>query len=133
MLLEVALRPGGQLELVDLCGVAQWSRPAPGHRLVEPKVVAAQGSDVGAHKRRHPGEIFVAYLGTRLPQVGDRFVEIERVPEGNGVEDGPERGELVFLTLSVALANLPPVAVEDFAGDVVAKKRASCSGLGSPT
>ena len=77
--MQVVLRLGRWLEPVGLRGVAQGPRPAFGHRLVEPEVVAAEDADVGVHERGDPGEVLLAGLVGPVAQVGGGLVEVERV------------------------------------------------------
>ena len=90
--------------------------------MVEPEVVAAQDADVGVHERRYVGQILVPDLLASLAQVRDRLVEVERIPEGDGVQDEPQRGGLVLLALAVALPDPAAVAVEELAQGCVASR-----------
>ena len=112
-------RPGGT-RTRRIATVPQGTQPAPGHRLVERKVVAAEHPHVLPRQRRHPGEILVGHLLTVGTQTPDRLVEVQAVEQANGVHHQPQGAELVLLSFPVALPYLTPLAVEDLAGELVA-------------
>ncbi len=60
----------------------------------------------------------MAFVGAEVVEGGR---DVASVPEGDGVDYEPEGAELVLLTLPVGLAQLPAPAVEDFAGQRVAR------------
>jgi len=55
-----------------------------------------------------------------VAQLVEGCVLVSGVPEHDGVDDEAEGAELVFLSFSVALPELPPLAVEYRAGEGVA-------------
>ncbi len=70
-------------------------------------------------ERRQPGDVFVADVEPFGPQFGERRIHINSVPQNDGIDDQPERTELIFLAFAVALPQLVPLAVEDNAGQLV--------------
>ena len=79
----------------------------------------AEHLDVLVLERREPPEVLVGDVVPGVAQLGDGVVEVLGVPEHERVEREAERAELVFLAVSVWLAQLAFVAVEDDPGDSV--------------
>ena len=70
-------------------------------------------------ERREAGDVFVADIESFCPQLGKGRIHINGVPQDDGVDDQPERAELVFLTFAVALPQFAALAMEDNAGQLV--------------
>jgi hypothetical protein len=79
----------------------------------------AEHLDVLVLERGEALEVFVGDLVAGGSEVCDRVVEVLGVPEHERIECEAERADLVFLAVSVGLAQLTLVSVEDDSGDGV--------------
>lgn len=69
---------------------------------------------------REAFHVVVGYLESVPAQFAEGGVHIAGVPQHDCVDDESEGTELIFLTLTLALAKLPAVAVEDVSGERMA-------------
>ncbi len=98
--------------------VAQWANAAGevGHH----ERVAAVPAQVVRHERGQPGEVFAAARVALSPQLLDRIVHAESVPQHDAVQDQAQGAELFLHADVVALVVLALVAMEDSPAQVVA-------------
>jgi hypothetical protein len=71
-------------------------------------------------ERRQAGDILRPDLVALGAQLAHCRVHVDRIPEHDEIDDQPEGAKLVFLALTIALAKLATLAVEDDAGELVA-------------
>lgn len=90
--------------------VSKWSQSL-GRRCGE--CVTAQHVDVGIGQRGQPRDVLFRDFLPVFTQGREGGIGVFGVPEHDGVEYQPQRAELVFLALAVALVDLPAPAVED--------------------
>jgi hypothetical protein len=75
-------------------------------------LISTETIDVFVSERGQAFHVVVAYLHFFLSDFAQYGVHISGVPQHDHVDDKSEGSELVFLSLSIALAKLPAVSVE---------------------
>jgi hypothetical protein len=88
--------------------------------LVEVEGVSPGEVDVVVGERTEPGDVVVVDVGAFSLGGGEGSIEVDGVPQDDGVYDESERAELVFLSVSVAPPEFAAVAVADITGEGVA-------------
>jgi len=68
-----------------------------------------------------PLDVFRANVQSVRLELPERTLHVARVPQNDGVNDQAEGPELVLLTFSIALPQLPALAMEDSAGEPVTR------------
>jgi hypothetical protein len=71
-------------------------------------------------ERREPRDVLGFGVMSFSPELAERGIHVDGVPEHDEVDHEPERAELVLLAFAVALAQLATLAVEDDAGELMA-------------
>ena len=97
-------------------------RTAPQPRAITTRLnTGAEGQGASQPRRTPAGHVLaLEVVARRGAELGGSGVQIARVPQGHGVEDEPQTGQLVLLPLPVCLPNLAAAAVADRAGQAVA-------------
>jgi hypothetical protein len=93
-------------------GVAWWSELV-GRQFRHVELLSTEKIDVFVSERGQAFHVVVAYLHFFLSEFAQYGVHISGVPQHDHVDDKSEGIELVFLSLSIALAKLPAVSVEN--------------------
>ena len=71
-------------------------------------------------ERRQPGNIVGQYLVPLGPELIERHIHVNGVPEHDEVDDESERTKLVLLSLAIALAQFSTLAMKEDAGELMA-------------
>jgi hypothetical protein len=72
------------------------------------------------HQRRDPGEVRLGHFLALFPSVPGRLVESQAVEQADRVHHQSQSAKLVLLAFAIVLTDLPALAVEDLAGELVA-------------
>src|SRR5918911_419153 len=84
-----------------------------GERIREREGVAPVDVDVAGAQRPESGHVRRLHREARGAEVIEGLAHVAGVPEHDGVEHQAERPELVLLPLTVALPELPTLAMEE--------------------
>jgi hypothetical protein len=71
-------------------------------------------------ERRQPGNIVGQYLVPLGPELIERRIHVNGVPEHDEVDDESERTKLVLLSLAIAQAQFSTLAMKEDAGELMA-------------
>src|SRR5438477_1456352 len=111
----------GGLLFLGIVGIAQWPQLAASQRFGKVKRVAAQHVYVLKAQWAEPLDIFRANVQSVRLELPERTFHVTRIPQNDGVNDQAEGPELVLLTFSIALRQLPALAMEDSTGEPVTR------------
>ena len=71
--------------------------------------------------RRQTRDIRGVYDEALIDQLCERFLHVDCVPVGDGIEGETKGAKLLFLPLAQGVANLPSLSMVDFSGELVAE------------
>jgi hypothetical protein len=100
--------------------IAKRSEFALGDGVRQGKGIAAEHVDVLEAERRQPGNIVGQYLVPLGPELIERRIHVNGVPEHDEVDDESERTKLVLLSLAIAQAQFSTLAMKEDAGELMA-------------
>ena len=88
--------------------ISQGSELATNNHFLKRKGVATKHVDMLMAKRGEPSSIFVAHQEALGPELIERSVHIDGVPEHDDVCCQAERLELIFLSFTITLSQFDP-------------------------
>jgi hypothetical protein len=100
--------------------IAKRSEFALGNSVRQDKGIAAEHVDVLETEGRQPGNVVGQDLVSLGPELIERRIHVNGVPEHDEVDDESERTKLVLLSLAIALAQFAALAMEEDAGELMA-------------
>ena len=94
--------------------VAQLAKLTASDGVRRRECVAPEHVDVRVGQRRQMRDILIVDRVALLSQLIQYYARVNRIPEDDHVGDQAERSKLIFLPFSIALTQLPTLAVKHF-------------------